>query len=872
MDTPKRIPLIPTKTQQEAIDIGIAHYSSSNDRGLLVISCGGGKTLVSIKIVEGTNPPVRRVLVVVPTLLLVKQTIEDWINNWGRTTLDLIAACSEKGIKDGIGVDDIRNVAGITVATNIDQLAKQIEPDVPKGHTQLIVTTYASLLNVSQAVAQVNEGRDKYDRVQFDYVVGDENHHTAGVLRKRASKKEKAYKAIHDNNLIPAARRLNMTATPRTMPAQRRSKQSEDFLDGVDTKKFGVDDKELFDMSDTSIYGQIFFEMPLTEAIRRDDVRVTPYRIIPHYVRRSDLNFARALENGLPFSQLADDEAAAAYTLIDLMDEHGEELGLDRVITYHNGVANAEAMTRALNELNQLRDGDSVKRIEADHLNGTMKMDVRTEKLDKFSEYDPTRHSIITNDQALTEGLNVKGANGLVFVDSKSSVIEIMQAIGRLIRRDENNPNKIATVIIPLVVDDTNPERPFVEEESIRRFRKILYAAKLIDDDVIFRLPLTADEKLGESGEVLERLIFDAAIKEVGDPALPLPQRDFKELVGEKGNSRIARMMHIEQGWLMKQAVEKVIAELRRDLQSVSGREYEGVRWNAKSGTWEAWIKNPWYNKPDEMPEGVKAAPDNVVINLGNHYPTAFDAVWARNRFIFEHKLPMKTEFVRNPEYPDEWPENIRSRFPGKTSFAPSRTKRKDGKYNVPEWRGYVYVPDALDENGKILPKENRIVCRYLRTEEEAAWAHDALCERYGLQERKIDSDAPVRWDLILHKPKSPYYVEEGIEREQIYRNVPAKRFWAYIKTLDGDVIPLGHYPTVDEARRAREIALEASVGIDSLEEVTRAVQEALKATPPENDAIRNLQARVLGDMAEMNDEALELSDDIHVESRSIGY
>lgn len=859
MSTQKRTPLTPTKTQQEAIDIGIAHYSSSNDRGLLVISCGGGKTLVSIKIVEGTNPPVRRVLVVVPTLLLVRQTIEDWIDNWGRTSLDVIAACSEKGVKDGISVDDIRNVAGISVATNVSELAKHIGPDVPRGHTQLVVTTYASLLNVSEAIEQVNEGRDKYDRLQFDYVVGDENHHTAGALRKRATKKEKAYKAIHDNSMIPAARRLNMTATPRTAPARSRSNKKNDSTKEVDTKKFGVGDKELFDMSDTSIYGQVFFELPLTEAIRRDDVRVTPYRIIPHYVRRSDLKFAMSEEHELPFNTLADGEAAAAYTLLDLMDQRGEELGLDRVITYHAGVANAEAMTNALNKLNDTRDPSSGKRIEADHLNGTMKMDLRTQKLDRFSEYDPKRHSIITNDQALTEGLNVKGANGLVFVDSKSSVIEIMQAIGRLIRKDDRNPDKVATVIIPMVVDDTNPDEPFVEEESIQRLRKILYAAKLIDDDVIFRLPLTSEEKRSESGETLERLISDAAIKEVGEPALPLPQRDFKELVGENGDPRIARMMHIEQGWVMRQAVEKVIAGIRKELQSVSGREYDGVSWNPRTGSWESKIINPWWNKPDEVPEGVDFG-NNMVIDLGDHYPTAFDAVWARNDFIFKHKLPIKTEFVRNPEYPEEWPENIRSRFPGKTSFAPSRTRRRDGKYNVPQWRGYVHVPDALDEDGTLLPKSYRIVCRYLPTEEEAALAHDALCERYGLVDEKIGPDAAVRWDLILQKPGSQYYVEEGIEREQIYRNVPAKRFWAYVKTESEDIIPLGHYATVEDGRRAREVALKALSKAKSLEEAALAVQSALEAEFPDNEAVRGLQTRILEGIAVDEDEEIDLS------------
>src|SRR3546814_17061390 len=47
----------------------------------------------------------------------------------------------------------------------------------------------------------------------FDLVVCDEAHRTAGVAS--VAGEDKVFSFVHDNELIPAARRLYMTATPR---------------------------------------------------------------------------------------------------------------------------------------------------------------------------------------------------------------------------------------------------------------------------------------------------------------------------------------------------------------------------------------------------------------------------------------------------------------------------------------------------------------------------------------------------------------------------------------------------------------------------------------------------------------------------------
>ena len=97
--------------QREAVRAGLnAFISKQADRAKFIMACGTGKTFTQMKLAEAlleanrnTNPSVHRtnrILVLVPSLALVRQAQEDWAeqHNW-RDKYSRLCVCSDKSTK-----------------------------------------------------------------------------------------------------------------------------------------------------------------------------------------------------------------------------------------------------------------------------------------------------------------------------------------------------------------------------------------------------------------------------------------------------------------------------------------------------------------------------------------------------------------------------------------------------------------------------------------------------------------------------------------------------------------------------------------------------------------------------------------------------
>jgi hypothetical protein len=639
--------------------------------------------------------------------------------------------------------------AGILVTTDAQALGDQLLRKRPRGVVQVVISTYNSLPVVSAA----QKGRRT--EAQFDVAIADEAHHTAGRISDR--KQARAFQALLDNRDIRAARRIFATATPRVIEPRRRRR-------GGVVKSFGMSEKDYFSMDDRSVYGEIFYELTLAQAIESPEVHVAPYRVVPHFVRKSDLDFLRDPRSGLPYQLMSEDEACAAYVLEDLMDRM-PELGASRVITYHDRKSKAALFQRTFAALNAHRPG--LTRFAAQYLDGDMPIAQRNEVLASFSA-SQAEHGVLSNCKALTEGVNVSGANSLLFADPKGSVIEVMQAIGRILR-SEAADDKVGTVVIPLMVDDRDVERPVVDPDSILRLERILAAGKLVDAKIATRIWIPEE------------------------PAHPHPLNPCG--APDLASSRFHRLAHIGRGWISHNRVAEVVAEALEEIRFLSGRDYFGTSFNERTGKWEAEVENPWYDALQSHPDPARWG-SGPRIRLGTDFEDSEAAALAVDAFIRDAGLSWQTNFGHNPHRAeDEERSNITSRFPNSISYSPARSAGS-------RWRAYVdlLVPD---ENGNLKPGKPG---RYFATEAEAIQAHDALVRRYEAPGRMLEPDAPARFDLILNRQ---YAVEEGIEREFWWQHVPGKQFWAYVRDEKGIVHPAGYAGTLEEARALRSALLQ---------------------------------------------------------------
>lgn len=182
----------------------------------------------------------------------------------GRHTGPAVAVCS---LED----DPALWALGVRATTSAPQLGL--------WHGRGPVTVYATYASLP-VLAEAHEGAYGLPMDVFDLVVVDEAHRTSGSAGK-------TWADIHHQEVIPAMRRLYMTATPRVWkerPPRSRAKQElyEAQLAVVDEEGEGAGrtertgrvwnrlPKELAcSMDDESVFGPVVYELSLASAISR---------------------------------------------------------------------------------------------------------------------------------------------------------------------------------------------------------------------------------------------------------------------------------------------------------------------------------------------------------------------------------------------------------------------------------------------------------------------------------------------------------------------------------------------------------------------------------------------------------------------------
>ncbi len=155
------------------------------------------------------------------------------------------------------------------------------------------------------------------DVPDFDLVIADEAHNTAGAL-------DSYFATVLHNEKIKATRRLFMTATPRN------------FTPRVLQRAVEVGD-ERASMDDEKRYGEVFYELPYVQALERK--LVTDYRIAIIAVTEDEILEWAESGHHVKINGVDDDlyKLAGQIAVLKAMGKYG----MRRVITFHNRVQRA---------------------------------------------------------------------------------------------------------------------------------------------------------------------------------------------------------------------------------------------------------------------------------------------------------------------------------------------------------------------------------------------------------------------------------------------------------------------------------------------------------------------------------------------------
>ncbi|GGY13121.1 helicase [Streptomyces minutiscleroticus] len=401
-------------------------------------------------------------LVLVPTLDLLSQTVQEW-RAFGRTG-PMVAVCSME--------DDPR-------LYSLDVPSTTSAPQLALHHGRGPVTVFATYASLPVLV-EAHEGLYGLPMDVWDLVVVDEAHRTSGSLGK-------AWAAVHDQELLPAMRRLYLTATPRIWverPVQRGRRERDS------RGRMPVDPlpQELAcSMDDPAIFGPVLWSMSLADSISRG--LLARYQIVVLELRDPRLTPERLygeerFEEHVRGERLAVLQAA----LLETMSEHR----LSRCITFHHRTIEARAFAEGLSRVaGRLHAADSERhpaRVWSGWLSGEHQPEIRSQKLREFGAR--AGRAIMSNCRVLGEGVDVPSVDSVALIDPKGSAVDIVQAIGRALRQNPGQ-DKLATLIVPVFLGpDETPEEDMPYSASYRPLVKVLSGLRAHDERAVEMLAI----------------------------------------------------------------------------------------------------------------------------------------------------------------------------------------------------------------------------------------------------------------------------------------------------------------------------------------------------------------------------------------------
>ena len=153
---------------------------------------------------------------------------------------------------------------------------------------------------------------------------------------------------------------------------------------------------------------------------------------------------------------------------------------LNRTLAFANTIKRSEWYAETLtNELVKARTTREIRRehgrneastsIDTVHLDASSSAGERKFELDRLRDAGgPGRETdcrIICNCRLFSEGVDVPNLTSVAFLDGKKSQIDVVQAVGRVMRRAEGKD--LGYVVVPVVVEEYQPSAPQLPHLSL---------------------------------------------------------------------------------------------------------------------------------------------------------------------------------------------------------------------------------------------------------------------------------------------------------------------------------------------------------------------------------------------------------------------
>ena len=571
---------VPRDHQVRARSAVMAGFDTS-DRGQLIMACGTGKTFTSLIIArefmerEGGSA---RILFAVPSLALLKQTLDDWSVEVD-SAFTAWAVCSDTKVsaRSDAPADSTVDLP-IPATTDAQRLADSLGANNSTEGLQVVFATYQSIEVIHRA--QEIAGDKWHD---FDLIICDEAHRTTGATL--TGEDESAFTKIHSNEFIRRSKTLYMTATPRIFAENAKNRASEK-------------DAILTSMDDQETYGPVFFRLGFGQAVKEN--LLTDYKVIiltvseeevsQHYQAIAEMGGELNLDTAAKLTGCWNALAKRKNRGSDV--DYGEDRApMRRAVAFCKDIKASKAVATqfpdlvngpfGLSDLSNDDASDNLQ-VECRHVDGTMNAAVRAREMDWLTEGAGTDEvpvcRILTNARCLSEGVDVPTLDAVLFLSPRKSQVDVIQAVGRVMRRAEGKD--FGYIILPVAVPvGMAPERALDDNKRFQVVWQVLKALRAHDERLDAAINSMELNGQGPENIIVEQVSLEKAKKQ-DDPLIGSAPDGDEAGAGSSGSGADG----------VAQGIQGQLTLLPSDWkESVFGRIVKKV---GSSLYWEDWSKD----------------------------------------------------------------------------------------------------------------------------------------------------------------------------------------------------------------------------------------------------------------------------------------
>ncbi|RPF65819.1 DEAD/DEAH box helicase [Helicobacter pylori] len=520
----------PRPHQTEAINATKEYFSNpKNARGKLIMACGTGKTYTSLKIMEALDPKIT--LFLAPSIALLSQTFREYAQEKSEPFYASIVCSDDKvGQSKNEDNDDIKfSELPLKPSTRLEDILSVHQKAQKENKRFIIFSTYQSALRIKEA-QEVGLG-------EIDLIICDEAHRTVGAMYSSNERDDKnAFTLCHSDENIKATKRLYMTATPKVYSESSKAKAKEK-------------DNVIYSMDDEQIFGEEIYTLNFSQAIALD--LLTDYKVIILAVRKENLSGVtnsvnkkisqleakgtkldkKLINNEFVCKIVGTHKGLAKQDLIVLDDENQEDNDLknkadtfvsQRAISFCKSIQTSKNIKDSFETIMECYDEELKKKsfknlkISIDHIDGTMNCEERLEKLENLNQFKPNTCKVLSNARCLSEGVDVPALDSVIFFDGKSAMVDIIQAVGRVMRKAKNK--KRGYIILPIALEESEIKNldEAVNNTNFKNIWKVIKALRSHDSSLVDEATFKEKIKIFGSDDNKkqddEKTLFDAIL------------------------------------------------------------------------------------------------------------------------------------------------------------------------------------------------------------------------------------------------------------------------------------------------------------------------------------------------------------------------